>query len=415
MSARQDLAPAMPAQPLAPAASARALRIGILTGADDRSYALGLSGALMERGLYLDFIGSNDVDGPLLHGNPQARFLNLRGDQSRDAPLLHKVGRLLRYYLRLMRYAASCDAEVLHILWNNKFQHFDRTLLMLYYRAFGRRIAHTAHNVNAARRDGRDTALNRLTLRIQYRLCDHIFVHTQKMHDELRNDFGVPSQRISVIPFGINSEFPDTTLTGAQARERLGLAPDDKVMLFFGQIAPYKGLEYLVDALPALLQSDPRLKLVIAGKVKAGHEAYWQRNQQLLQVPGVRKRVLTHVKFIPDDDVELYFKAADVLVMPYVQIFQSGVPFLAFNYGLPVVATDVGALREDVVEGINGFLCEAQSPQALAGAVKAFFGSALYRELPARRATIRDHANEHHSWRTVAEITEAAYRRILPR
>ena len=95
------------------------------------------------------------------------------------------------YYARLIRYAATAKPRIFHILWNNKFESFDRTLLMLYYKVLGKKIVLTVHNVNAGRRDSKDTRLNRLTLRIQYRLADHIFVHTEKMKRELIEEFGV--------------------------------------------------------------------------------------------------------------------------------------------------------------------------------------------------------------------------------
>lgn len=395
----------------AEARSAEAVRIGLLTGADDRSYALGLATALMARGVALDFIGSDQIDGPELHGHPLVRFLNLRGDQSPHAPAWRKAQRLLRYYLRLLAYAMRSEARVFHVLWNNKFEHFDRTLLMLFYRLCGRRVVLTAHNVNAAKRDGRDNALNRLTLRIQYHLCDHVFVHTARMRDELCTEFDMPADRVSVIPFGINNTTPNTALTRAQARERLGLKDSDRALLFFGQIAPYKGLEHLVAALPAALARDPSLRLVIAGKVKSGCEDYWQAIDRSLQAPELASRVIRHIGHVPDADVEVYFKGADALVIPYVHIFQSGVPFLAYSYGLPVIATDVGALRDDIVEGRTGLICRPRDPADLARTIEAFFATPMFREAERTRRDIQEHANDRHSWAKVATISETVYRR----
>lgn len=386
------------------------VRIGLLTGADDRSYALGLAMALAERGVHLDFIGSDQVDAPELHGTPCVRFLNLRGDQSIYASMLRKVQRLLAYYLRLMAYAATAQAPVLHILWNNKFEHFDRSLLMLYYRLLGRRVVLTAHNINAAKRDGRDSAFNRLTLRVQYRLCDRVFVHTQRMRDELQADFGIAPERIEVIPFGINNTTPTTTINAGGARRRLKLASGDRVMLFFGQIAPYKGLDHLVNALPQAFAADPALRLVIAGKVKKGCEDYWSRIERAFLAPELAARVQRRIEHIPDEDVELYFKAADVLVIPYVHIFQSGVPFLAYSFGLPVIATDVGALRDDIVEGRTGLLCRPRDPADLRRAIAQYFAGKLYAEPERTRAAIRALANEQHSWAKVAAISELVYR-----
>ena len=133
------------------------------------------------KGAALDLIGSDELDCPEFRGKPGVNFLNLRGNQRPDASFVRKVSRVSMYYAKLIRYAATAKPRIFHILWNNKFELFDRTLLMLYYRLLGKRIVLTAHNVNAGRRDSNDTRLNRLTLRIQYRLADHIFVHTEKM------------------------------------------------------------------------------------------------------------------------------------------------------------------------------------------------------------------------------------------
>jgi len=89
---------------------------------------------------------------------------------------------------------------------------------MLYYKMCGKKIAYTAHNVNQARRDGKDSLLNRVTLKMQYRLCDHIFVHTQKMKEELCQDFRVAEDAVTVIRYPMNYALPDTELTPADAK-----------------------------------------------------------------------------------------------------------------------------------------------------------------------------------------------------
>src|SRR5438552_16275207 len=104
----------------------------------------------------------------------------------------------------------------------------------------------TAHNVNIRKRDCTDTWLNRLSLRIQYQLSDHIFVHTERMKAELVSDFAVTADKVSVIPFGINNTVPNTDMTPADAKRLLGIPDGDKTILCYGQIAPYKGLEYLI-------------------------------------------------------------------------------------------------------------------------------------------------------------------------
>ena len=393
----------------------RAVEVGLLTGGADRPYALGLANALIARGVGLDVIGSDDLDSPELHAAPAVTFLNLRGSQRGDAGLARKVARVLLYYARLVRYAAVARPKIFHILWNNKIQTIDRTLLMLYYKLLGKRIVLTAHNVNAGTRDANDSRLNRLTLKIQYALTDHIFVHTQRMKSELAKGFGVRSDAITVIPFGINNAVPNTDLTRTEARRRLGLDPGARAILFFGWIWPYKGLEFLVAAFHRLAAEHPDYRLIIAGKLKGGNERYLTDIRAAIAGDASRERVIQRIEYVPDEETEVYFKAADVCVLPYKQIFQSGVLFLGYSFGLPVVAADVGSLRDDIVEGRTGFLCAPCDPDDLARALRSYFESDLYRELADRRRDIRDYASEHHSWHTVSELTRAVYERLLAR
>ena len=168
------------------------VEVALLTGGGDRPYAFGMATALLSKSLCLDLIGGDDLDSPEWHGTSQVNFLNLRGDQRPDASRASKVSRVLRYYVRLIRYAATARPKMFHILWNNKFEVFDRVLLMLYYKLLRKKIVLTVHNVNAKKRDSNDTVLNRLTLKIQYRFADHLFVHTEKMKRELMAESDSP-------------------------------------------------------------------------------------------------------------------------------------------------------------------------------------------------------------------------------
>jgi|SRR5579872_1776816 len=390
----------------------REIVVTLLTGGADAHYAFGLATALAGSGAGIDLIGGDEHDFPEFHGHPRVRFLNLRGDQRPDAGFLRKVFRVLAYYVRLIRYAAAAKPRIFHILWNNKFQTFDRTLLTLYYKWLGKKIVLTAHNVNAGVRDANDSALNRLTLRIQYRLADHIFVHTEKMKKELMDLAALTADRITVIPYGINNAVPNTSLTTEQARQRLEIRKGQKVLLFYGHIAPYKGLDYLIAAFRHVAARDERHRLIIAGAPK-NCPKYWELIEQGLREDVEAGRVVLHNRFIPDEETEVYFKAADVCVLPYRHIFQSGVLFMGHSFGLPVLAADVGSLREDVIEGENGLLFKPEDPDELAKAIERYFGSELYTSLASRRQQIKAAAEERHSWDLVAQLTTSVYAGLL--
>jgi D-inositol-3-phosphate glycosyltransferase len=388
------------------------IEVGLLTGGFDRPYAFGLAMALVSKGIRLEVIGSDEIDSTEMHTTPGLTFLNLQGSK-REAGLSKKISRMLACYARLIRYAATAKPKVFHILWNTKFQFFDRTLLMLYYKLLGKKVVFTAHNVNAGKRDSIDSLLNRLTLRIQYRLADHVFVHTEKMKGELIQDFGVPGQTVSVIPFGINNSVPNTNLTPNEAKQRLGVGVGEKTILFFGNIGPYKGLEFLVTAFQQVAAKRPEYRLIIAGKLRGGCTEYWNEIQRTIGRDASRERVIQKIEYIPDEDTELYFKAADVLALPYTHVFQSGVLFLGYSFGLPVIASEVGSLSEDMIEGRTGFLCRPRDPVDMARAIETYFGSDLFTALDSRRQEIRDYANSRHSWDLVGDLTRTVYSELL--
>jgi glycosyltransferase involved in cell wall biosynthesis len=387
-------------------------RVALLTGGGDKPYALGLAAALSSENISLDFIGSDDLKVPELVNNQRINFFNLRGDQRPEASGISKMVRVFTYYVALIRYAATARPKLLHILWNNKFQFFDRTLLMLYYKLLGKKITFTAHNVNVGKRDLNNTWLNRFSLRTQYALADHIFVHTDEMKRELISEFCISESKVSVIPFGINNTVPNTSLSVVEARRRLGLGANDKAILFFGNIAPYKGLEYLVAAFTEISKRRSDYRLIIAGKPK-GSEGYWAQIKQMIGRSGVADRIVERIEYIPDEDTELYFKAADVLVLPYTRVFQSGVLFLGYGFGLPAIAADVASLKEEIIEGKTGFVFRAQDSSDLARTIEKFFSNELFHELERRREWIKEYATERYSWSKVAAITTKIYSRLL--
>jgi glycosyltransferase involved in cell wall biosynthesis len=233
------------------------------------------------------------------------------------------------------------------------------------------------------------------------------------MKNELLQQFHVRETAVTVIPHGINSAVPNTDITSLEARQLLGIREGERAILFFGAIRPYKGLEYLVAAFQQIAARQNNLRLIIAGARKKGSEEYLDAIQRTIDQDPRREQVIRKIEFIPDNEAELYFKAADVAVLPYTEIFQSGVLFLAYSFGLPVIATDVGSLAEDIVEGKMGFICKPRDPADLAAVIQKYFESDLYRELDHRRSEIRDYALSTNSWDLVGDLTRDVYLALL--
>lgn len=386
--------------------------VALLTGGGDKPYALGMAAALTNAGVLVDFIGSGDLCVSELLNNRRVNFLNLRGDQRPEVNSLTKALRVATYYFKLIHYAITAKPKLFHVLWNNKFELFDRTMLLLYYKLLGRKIIFTAHNVNVGERDSNDSFVNRASLGIQYKLSDHIFVHTDGMKRELVTQFRVRAGKVSVIPFGINNTVPNTDLSIAEAKQRLGVADTNKTILFFGNIAPYKGLEYLIGAFVDLASKDETYRLIIVGRPK-GRPDYWNGINSTIEESRITDKVVRVIEYVPDEATELYFKAADVLVLPYTRVFQSGVLSLSYSFGLPVLAADVSSLKNEIIEGKTGFTFEPADSQDLAAKIVVYFKSDLFRGLAGHREAIKEYANERYSWDKVASITLGVYSSLL--
>jgi len=215
--------------------------------------------------------------------------------------------------------------------------------------------------------------------------------------------------------YPLNIAVPDTQLTPDEAKAQLGIRDGERTILFFGAIAPYKGLDFLVTAFQRIIARDAKHRLIIAGRPKGGCEKHLEEVQETLSRTIDRTQVIQDINYIPDQKIELYFKAADVLVLPYREIFQSGILFLAYSFGLPVVAADVGSLRETIIEGRTGFLCRPHDPGDLAKTIERYFESDLFKGLNGTRKDIREYAKARHSRDPVGQITRDVYARLLRR
>lgn len=153
-----------------------------------------------------------------------------------------------------------------------------------------------------------------------------------------------------------------------EARRELKLNPHSPVLLFFGYVRRYKGLDTMLRAMPSILQREPALKLVIAGYFYENQGSY----RRLIGQLGIGENVDIYPGYVSEERSALFFAAADAVVLPYRSATQSGVVHLAYGYGLPVIVTPVGALPEMVRSGQTGWVAGDSSSEGFASAVKEF-------------------------------------------
>lgn len=152
------------------------------------------------------------------------------------------------------------------------------------------------------------------------------------------------------------------------ARKRLGLAESQKIVLFFGFIRPYKGLDLLLQAMADKRLSEQNITLLIAGEYYENAQPYLALIDRLL----LKDRVRCDTHFIADNEVRYYLCAADVVIQPYKHATQSGVTPLAYHFERPMIVTRVGGLADAVTHEEAGIVCEPDS-KAIADAILRFY------------------------------------------
>lgn len=242
------------------------IKITIICAGGETHYLYGLINGLAKiNDLFIDVIDSYKSAG-LFDNLPNVRHFNLRRDQNPNVGIIKKIIRVYLYYIRLIVYAARTNTNLFHIQWLNKFYFFDRTFLLIYYKLLGKKIVYTAHNVDDYGRPGQKSSkLNKWSLKFFYKYVDHIIVHTKDSKIKVAKQFNIPLEKISIIPHGINNKFPLSNISMFEARRKLDIPYESKIILFFGRFEYYKGVDQLIDAFDLLVKSEDNLYLILAG------------------------------------------------------------------------------------------------------------------------------------------------------
>jgi len=277
---------------------------------------------------------------------------------------------------------------------------------LLLLRFSGLRLANICHNIAPFNMRRGSTALvntsplYRLVYRCIYRCFFAVFVHSETNRQDFLRMYGGAPAKIHSIPHGNEQLFLETAapIQDGALRKKLDLPSSAPIALFFGALTKYKGVEYLLDAFGQVKQRLPTARLIIAGF------PCWdididslQRRAEALKICD---SVIFYLQYIPNEEVAAFFNLADVVVLPYQMIYQSGALQVAYTFGKPVVATRVGGLPEVVKHGETGLLVPPHDPSALAEALLTLLSDRdLCRRL-GRKA--RELSETRHGWDHIA-------------
>lgn len=263
--------------------------------------------------------------------------------------------------IRTARYIRQQRPELVVIQWWHPY--FAPCYFLLTHFMGRQNIAFVCHNVFPHERFPMDRFLTKLALK----RGNHYVVHATQEASELEKIKKNPD--CVVTPHPTYNAFRFEGMSKAQARERLHVVQDEHVLLFFGYVREYKGLKYLLQAMPMILQEDEKARLLVVGEFGSDREDYLA----LIDESGAGGCVNVVDSYMPDREVEKYFAAADLVILPYISATQSGIVQIAYGFTKPVIVTEVGGLPDVVEDGRTGYVVEPKKPEAIAEAALKFF------------------------------------------
>lgn len=208
------------------------------------------------------------------------------------------------------------------------------------------------------------SAFDRILIKIGFSFVDAFLVQSK---EDQKNLHRLRKNAVSAFnPLPTYDVFNRGEITREQARETLGL--EGRIILFFGLIRAYKGLKILLQAFAKSLQ-EIESTLLIVGEFYEDPRQYLSLMERL----SIRDKVVLVDRYVPNEEVETYFRACDVVVLPYLSATQSAIVQIAYGFDKPVIVTQVGGLPDVVDEGVTGYLVPPGDPDSLAGAMVEFF------------------------------------------
>ena len=377
------------------------LRIMMIYGWQLNPYIEYVVQALLNRGADVTLVTQKALDVNIQHPGCSVHPLFPVTASTR---LLHLLHLLLAECVALWRLAGlirRLKPHIVHVV-ALRVPYLD-WLLFLYLKWQRIKVVFTVHDTRSHNFAVDDVIVARVA-----RHCDALFVHTRYSKQFIQQTWRIDPAKIFVVPHG-GYESHVTRLPQDEVRSQLGYDKSDYILLFFGSIKPYKGLDFLIEAMRDVKPLVPEIKLIIAGKPSSsGLDTHYRG---LIAESKLEGAITYENRYIQDDEAAQFFSACDIVVLPYLHIDQSGVLCLAYTYGKPVIVTQVGGLTEMVQEGTTGYGVPPGNTAALAAKI-----SEAWTDKP-HLQKMGDHAHQllkvDYSWDRLAAMTLDVYRTLL--
>jgi len=289
--------------------------------------------------------------------------------------------------------------DIIHIQWTYIFPFtFLMKFFVKLFRKLNFKIVWTIHDFHEESLKSRYSSKERLVW--LYDNSDYRFIHYKSNIASFEKIIEKKVNNTEVIYHPVFSSYKNT-ISAEKSRELLSLQKKDKVLLLFGKIRKYKGFELFIKAFESL---DKEYKGLIVGQ---------SSHPDLVKVLKEKEKILPNIKifdkYISDDDLQIYFNAADVVILPYLSITTSGVALLAYHFRKPVITTNIGGMPETVFDGETGLLIDPNDIEGLIIAIKKIF-KMDYKKMGDKAFEMK---KIKFNWDNLAEKTKNVYEKVI--
>lgn len=275
-----------------------------------------------------------------------------------------KINKLVNYlasYCKVCKILKSGEYKVLHTEWYT-FSPLDYFFIKKIKCKYNIRYVATVHDILPFNCKFYDKFFHEKI----YTLADAIILQAPSNVDRFNRLFQMEKSKEHMIPHGHMLDYVDIQ-EKILSRKKMDIPKNKTVFLFFGQIKKVKGVDILLKAFEKVRSEFPDAFLVIAGNV---WKSDFTECEKIIKEYSLEDCIKTDIRFIPDEDVKFYYSAADICVLPYTDVYQSGVIQLVYGYKKPAIATKLPAFTQFVIEGETGFLAEPGDEISLAEAME---------------------------------------------
>jgi len=281
-------------------------------------------------------------------------FLYWGGTKENEDIAIKRINykRILRWYnpFSLIKTGVKITGDILHVQHWSLYSGFAYSIILPIAKIRKKKIIITVHNITPHTEKFIDILLDKIFNKIIFPFADIFIIHNKRNKAKFLDLYRVNEKKIYILPHGTTYPYQQVKrISKKEARKRLEISQDKKIILFFGYIWDYKGLDILLNSMEYIKKKIPKVLLIIAGQPAKK----WIKYERIIEKKDLTKVILRALRYIPDSELEYYFSSSDLVICPYKKHpfdTHGGVGALALSFKKPLIVTDVGGLPEYVLD-----------------------------------------------------------------